>query len=476
MNRLAAFGLICAAAVLFIFVAYEKLVDVGFLTGPEMPRYRTHLVSTKTGKFIKDYSKATPNTAQEFTRKIGEPVLGSQTISRTKADAVIDEQSSSDISSSVDEASVNIDTQEADHVDHANNTHGAENVESDVHMVSENDKKPIHIIVLARMRTGSSLVGEILNQNPTLFYIFEPLHAIDSFIRRHREAETHRRELSVTLLRMINRCQFTQDFVQSIAHWGLGKHKSSGLQPICKATEGCNKASHTLIEDQCKSFAMRMGMKTIRADLSMLQSLVEKDNVNLKIIHLVRDPRGTANSRKNYYIDHIKAERKKNKQPERTTQFTLKTLGLLDVNPQFHVNTIPKYCKWIKDTIPVAKSKPDWLQSRYMLVRYEDLALDPVKVSQDIYNFVGLTMPKNVRQWVVNSTSESNNRNNGSTFGTQKNSKEVMQSWRHSLPYEEVRQVQDLCGDAMKLVGYRQVLRREDLTNYDFDTIVPIPA
>lgn len=438
MNRFVAFGIICVAAILFSLVAYSKLSEDG------VSRRGLTAIVSGTKDALVDQDQEDP-----FNSHLTLPKLPT---SRSNAVTFPDE-SSSDISSSADEGFGEL----AELVN-------TPNVVQEEKTPRENDDKPIVIVVLARMRTGSSLVGELFNQNPSFFYIFEPLHAVDSFIRHHAAAEVRRQGISVSLLSMIAKCKFTPEFIDSLSKWPLGKSKSSGLLPICKITDGCSHASHHLVEERCKAFGGRIGMKTIRADLNMLKSLVEKDHINLKIIHLVRDPRGTANSRRSYYGNKVHLSKSK-----QIPVISLKNLGLLEEHSRYHINTIVKYCKWVRDNIPLAKSRPTWLEDRYMLVRYEDLALNPVKASQEIYDFVGLTMPPNIQEWVRNNTNENNNQNK--TFGMQKNSKEVMQSWRHSLPYEEVLQVQKICGTAMAIGGYRQIKSPSDQTDMSFDTM-----
>ncbi|XP_054771215.2 carbohydrate sulfotransferase 1-like [Lytechinus pictus] len=447
MKRVVAFGIVCSAAILFLLVAYSKLSEDGLIR-------RGLTLTTGSG-----------STKESFLYRHQEDLLSNLTFPKqptlTSAEALIDE-ASSDVSSSVDEGFVDI-----------------ANIQKEVNEETtkrQNDNKPIVVVVLAQMRTGSSLVGEIFNQNPSIFYMFEPLHAVDSFIRHHSAAALRRQGLSISLLSMITKCKFTPEFIDSLSKWPLGKAKSSGFLPICKASDGCRHASHFLIEERCRAFGGRIGMKTIRADLNMLKPLVEKDKVNLKVIHLVRDPRGTANSRRSYYGDRRTKQqqmsRKGMSKPQVLPKMSLKTLGLLEENPRYHINTISKYCKWISENIPLARSRPSWLEDRYMFVRYEDLALNPVTVSEEIYDFVGLTMPRVIQEWLRNNTNQNNYQNR--TFGMQKNSKEVMQSWRHSLPYEEVVQVQDICGSAMAIGGYKQVQRPSDLTNMSFDTLEPL--
>ena len=47
---------------------------------------------------------------------------------------------------------------------------------STVGNVQESSSKPKAVIISAFMRSGSSLVGEVFNNHPDVFYSFEPLH------------------------------------------------------------------------------------------------------------------------------------------------------------------------------------------------------------------------------------------------------------------------------------------------------------
>ncbi|PFX24467.1 Carbohydrate sulfotransferase 1 [Stylophora pistillata] len=57
------------------------------------------------------------------------------------------------------------------------------------------------VIILAQPRSGSSLLGGAFNQNPDLFYIFEPLHGLMSFLRQEIDNAE-----SMNFLRGILRC------------------------------------------------------------------------------------------------------------------------------------------------------------------------------------------------------------------------------------------------------------------------------
>ncbi|XP_072180335.1 carbohydrate sulfotransferase 1-like [Diadema setosum] len=496
MNRLTAFGVVCVAAIIFTLVAYEKLIRGSI--SPILPwpqdgdKLQKYLKAASLDRGMNMISQILNSSdMQKSNTVVGLPTSVNLT-GRDDAE-IVEDTSSSDLSSSVDEtgeailpvagsmanrsAEMFLNEDVGDKTVVSGSRDSGKSVKEPLPL-RENDNRPVQIVVLARMRTGSSLVGEIFNQNPTLFYIFEPLHAAQVLLRSHKADQQQRDNFYSTLLRMINACQFPSYFMTSLAKWGLGKSKSSGISPICKVTNGCSKASHEQLEERCKSFGNRVGMKTIRADLSLLESLVKDDHSNIKIIHLVRDPRGTANSRKSYYSDSLKKSRAKNEPFDlrgRTPILSLRTLGLLSTNPERRVNTIVSYCRWIVDAVMLARTRPAWLEGRYMMVRYEDLALDPIQVSEEIYDFVGMTMPKNVQEWVVNNTM-GDNKKSKSTFSTHKNSTEAMQSWRHLLSYQEVTDVQMICGKAMSLLGYRPIRRPDDLVDMNFNVVEPLPA
>lgn len=286
---------------------------------------------------------------------------------------------------------------------------------------------PVQVIILARMRTGSTLCGEILNQNPDMFFIFEPLHTLKGlrFMLDSRFTLKNYREECTNLLRKLYRCKFPRMFIESFSRWGIGKGKSKSLTSLCRRTDGCKKASPSQFESRC-SLSGHVATKTIRADIKMVRPLIKVHNVNLKIIHLIRDPRGTASSRQSYYSP-------KSRDRSKTYKKSLQELGLLSTSPSAKKNTIPMLCDWMKETLNDVLDRPPWTRDHYRLVRYEDLAREPMRLSRAIYDFIGLEMPPVVSQWIQNNT-ESNNDRSNRQFSTHKNSSQAATSWRGKLP------------------------------------------
>ncbi|XP_078681850.1 carbohydrate sulfotransferase 3-like [Branchiostoma floridae x Branchiostoma belcheri] len=154
------------------------------------------------------------------------------------------------------------------------------------------------------MRTGSSVIGEIFNQNPAFFYIFEPLRQIEKrgIINSNVNFSTG---FAKALWATLN-CDFTElvkyttsrrffkfrssqhilQFCDKVLQWSF-RECASVLQPkvITKLETYCNRIPYSAV-------------KTIRVqNIHSLQHLVNDSTIHLKIIHLVRDPRATFASR-----------------------------------------------------------------------------------------------------------------------------------------------------------------------------------
>lgn len=327
---------------------------------------------------------------------------------------------------------------------------------------------PVHVIVLARMRTGSTLCGEILNQNANLFYLFEPLHALKVLFNTSPDTSEEKRMASTELLRKLYNCKFPRYFISSLSRWGIGKGKSHSVLPLCKQTDGCKLATPDMFQQVCEARG-HVALKAIRANIKMLKPLVKSFGINLKIIHLMRDPRGTANSRRSYYSPRDKKQSNVSSDGEPS----LKELELLSTSPEVSKNTVPKLCDWMRETLEDALEQPKWLKGRYKLIRYEDLAKEPIRLSRDIYSFLGLDMPANVMSWVKENT-EDDDSHSKRQFSTHKNSTQASTSWRNKLSIEDVFAVQRICGDVMESLGYRKINSLSDLKNLSAPVVEPI--
>lgn len=328
-----------------------------------------------------------------------------------------------------------------------------------VRQVSGNEPpitNPKLTVVLSQWRFGSSVIGDLFNQNLEAFYLFEPLwtsHKIKA-MKTHpwiRYPPT-RGDVSRQIIRELAQCKFNDDFVETYNEWH--PHQNRGL---CDLNPECVLYGEQWFENFCKTFRKSLVTKIIRIDLEELRPLVEEDKIDLKIIHLVRDPRGAAASRI-HYINRLHPYIRPGSNVGR-----LKPLGLLDHIPdelmyiqEMRENnpTVRGMCRWIRENTKVSPDLlPPWLQGRYHLVKYEDFAVDPLKISRGIYKFVGLPFPKNVEYWMERNT-HAVYRNND-VFSTLRNSLEAATHWIVDLSELEIKQIEKECADVIKLLGYK---------------------
>ncbi|XP_077981797.1 carbohydrate sulfotransferase 1-like [Glandiceps talaboti] len=108
----------------------------------------------------------------------------------------------------------------------------------------------------------------------------------------------------------------------------------------------------------------------------------------------------------------------------------------------------------------------DWLFHRYHLLRYEDLAHNPISTAQRVYEFLGLDLPETVASWLRENTDH----RAGNMYSTTRDSDETAQAWKSSLSYDVIKEAESTngCKEFMQWAGYRQVKNDKELLNkYD---------
>ncbi|XP_041463785.1 carbohydrate sulfotransferase 1-like [Lytechinus variegatus] len=329
--------------------------------------------------------------------------------------------------------------------------------------------RPQFVILLAQMRTGSSAVGQILNQNKDIFYLYEPLHVTHDWVTKHRtKAEANSRMTEV--LSNISRCEFSKGFVRSHGSWG-GRTKSRALMPLCKDIKTCKELQPAVYKQICLACNGNVAVKLIRSNLLHLKPLLDDDLVDVRIIQLVRDPRGTANSRLEYF------SAKKDEIPPGLKRNSLNPVkfdeGIFLPPKDMLKLTIKTFCSWLRQSLKIALSQPAWLQGRYMLIRYEDFAERPRMTAQEIYNFLGRPTPPEVLKWIKENTQGKTigENPNHPLFSLSKNSSSTASRWRLNLSGEQVMIVQNECEDSMRLLGYQLVGKHSPLKDLSVSLI-----
>ncbi|XP_068173418.1 carbohydrate sulfotransferase 1-like [Antennarius striatus] len=340
-----------------------------------------------------------------------------------------------------------------------------------------------HIVILAATRTGSSFFSQLLNQHEDVFFLFEPLYHVGarwtSPMRSVSPAASQQSNSHVIhstrrqLLRSLYNCDLyaLENHIiprpaNHMTHRLFRRGTSRALchQPVCDAfgpddfdvQEGdcvskCGPLNMTLATQACQD-SQHVAIKTVRVRrIEEIRDLVEDPQLNIKVIQLVRDTRGVISSRIDTFTESYNqwhVWKKTGQKPDNINLYSIKDV-----------------CNDSISSILTGLAKPDWLKGKYMAVRYEDLARNPLEKTKEIYDYLGLSMSKDVRRWIDANTQVRPGFLTRLKYGTSRNSSANAESWRLKLGYDMVQYIQTVCGKPLLQLGYKMVNSTRELRN-----------
>ncbi|XP_068598015.1 carbohydrate sulfotransferase 1-like [Brachionichthys hirsutus] len=341
-----------------------------------------------------------------------------------------------------------------------------------------NVTRKTHILILAATRTGSSFFSQLLNQHQEVFFLFEPIYHVHSAALL--KSDSHMiRDTRQQLLRSLYNCDLyalENHIVPRPANhmtrrlFRRGMSRALCHRPVCEAfgptdfdvyewdcVNKCGPLNMTLAKDACQE-SPHVVIKTVRVrHIEEVRGLVEDPQLNVKVIQLVRDARGVISSRMETFTQSY------------NPWHVWKKTGQKPDN--FNLHTIKDVCNDSYSSVLTALAKPHWLKGKYMLVRYEDLARNPLQKTKEIYDFLGLPMDKSVRDWISANTQVRNVLQTRVKFGTSRNSTANAESWRLRLGYDMVEYMQTVCGKPLLQLGYKTVNSMEQLRNMSLSLV-----
>ena len=314
-----------------------------------------------------------------------------------------------------------------------------------------------NVFLFSDVRAGSSFLGELFNQHPEVFYLYEPVTALD-YYRENRHERVY--DSMVThMLGAIFRCHFAElsyltDFL-SYQYSSLKHRLSSRVlssPPLCPESFSPSNSIRTCtpLKTETVSAICRLQKHTVVKSIQMrhihkLSYLMDSEgpaDYSLKVIHLVRDPRAILNS-------CIMRNSRQNWTVAALTKYARELCGATLRN------------------IKYAVSAPPWLQGHYTLLRYEDLATSPHQIAEQLYKFVGINISPRVRVWIDRVTREGwgsvSASDPASRSYSAQNLTDSVKTWRLQMPYSLVRVVETECYEVMNLLGYTVVEDEEEL-------------
>ncbi|XP_046471357.1 carbohydrate sulfotransferase 5-like isoform X1 [Neodiprion pinetum] len=285
-------------------------------------------------------------------------------------------------------------------------------------LVMEKNGKPIRSVIITTWRSGSTFLGDVLTAHPGVFYHYEPLLDFDIVqIRGPPLASQALRNLKALL-----NCEYEDldHYIQfGRGHSWLLNHNS----PLWKQCQAHRRIcyNHRFLSGMCKLFPFQ-SMKLVRLRLRVAQQLLADEKLAVRLILLVRDPRGTLQSRKHRSFCR--------ESPDCSDPSLLCADMVSDYNA----------------AVELQRKYP----STFRVIRYEDLAVEPYKHVEELFKFYGLDFHPSVKRFLDTHTKN----DVGGVSSTYRNSKAAPFHWRADLEFEEVEEIQRNCVVAMKHWGY----------------------
>ncbi|XP_050718060.1 carbohydrate sulfotransferase 3-like [Eriocheir sinensis] len=256
-------------------------------------------------------------------------------------------------------------------------------------------------MLVAYQRSGSSFTGELLASGGSTIYTFEPL-----FPWRRRLGPSADPALLRDAARLLGDMLDCRPEV--IRKWQEHKFYYFRKKPAD-------------VKDFCKDASIRI-LKTIRARASFLLPWLAKRQ-DVKVIHLVRDPRGILSSVK-------------------------RGQQLWSDNNR----DIALQCANIKGDLSLETLGPQ----RYLRVEYEDLVDKQMEVTRLMFSFLGVPVTPSVEEFVKEHTHQDPDPTPVPQryLNTYRDSGYRHDHWRNELDGLEVQHIQTVCREVMNLLHY----------------------
>ena len=322
-----------------------------------------------------------------------------------------------------------------------------------------------NVIIMSHGRSGSTLMGDIFNHHPSVFYMYEPLQTAQR-VKGKSSENTNYSSIVEQYLTGVFRCKFDQPHIladiekyyrkpdhprisQAIASPPLCPYNTTDPRwdpklcyPMTSESLGsaCTKNYDLTV---IKVLISRIPENSIKTILSLCNPL----DVDCKVVFLIRDPRAVIPSSLN--VGFFKEKGNRNA-----------LLGTRMFSYQ--------QCQQTEDNLDFIRKLPNSLRNRIKVQRYEDLAINPLKVLSGLYEFAGLPVLESVRTWLNETTQSSRRDCNHEKDGvlvtcTKDDAWAAANRWRWKVHPHEIDVIEHYCGGLLRMMGYKPVDRNYEL-------------
>lgn len=309
------------------------------------------------------------------------------------------------------------------------------------------------LVIFGDDRSGTTFLTRMFYEDSSIFTVYEPLWVTSGWLKS--EAGRDRVKDVNEVIGALMSCKFVDNpialkFLESTSKkWAPGLPSNPFRSPfICNRTGkepmSCPDSGSlpNVVQDVCLRHFKHSVTKIaiVRVPDRKLSHIFPKiihdhNDTEVKLLHVVRDPRGSVNSRINLrWINDYQSR-----------GFPL----------------LPRdTCEGILQNVKYGASLEGSLKERYKLVRYKDIALFPVKTALEIYKFAGFEMPESVIHWIVKSTQPSKEllaKEAQNAFSPIRNASANFEKWRKEAPIERTRIIEKECSELFDFLGLERL-------------------
>ena len=291
-------------------------------------------------------------------------------------------------------------------------------------------RKPRYVILVSALpRSGSTLMAELLSSHPDSVLFFEPDHKI--YLTPCGELY----HCVTKYLRNVLTCRFDDEFKQ----WMIRKFL---FRFFNEDTFACGKNYYCRrsipLRKKCLEAPFIL-TKLIRTPLSYIYDILQDPELDVKVIHLIRDPRGS----------------------------------LLSLSRFRWNRTIPTDChKYFRDLNAfefITKAFPN----KIIQIKYESFCINPIETTEEIFKFAydDPTLPPSTLRY-INAHTKWPEKGALNTFRI---SKDHPQLWRSKIKLELLTEIQTdmFCSMVIDKIQHRKFANLEDVRDSDVSLFLP---
>ena len=177
------------------------------------------------------------------------------------------------------------------------------------------------------------------------------------------------------------------------------------------------------LRDFCSSKKVHV-VKAVRGRMMYVKALIDKIP-DLHVIHMYRDPRPVAPSRKAYGVMSLYSEKN-------------------------FVRESELYCRQVHEDIVLRKQLELQYPGQFMEIVFEDLASNALDISKNVMDFIGLEWDLGLEQWILENTQAKR-----ATSGVRRNSTKHIDKWQKKMTADVLAGINEVCTDLYSVAGHK---------------------